>query len=201
MAYTQPKLPFPYDALEPYIDKETMEIHYGKHHTAYCKKFNDAVAGTKYDKKDLFDILKDIENVDEKIRTVVRNNGGGAWNHSFFWSVLCSKKESGQPGKNTSKIINDSFGSYSEFKKRFSDAATAVFGSGWAWLVLNNSRKLEIVKTANQDSTISRGLKPILVIDVWEHTYYLKYRNLRPDFIEAFFNIINWKQVEEYINS
>jgi len=198
MAYEQPKLPFEFDSLEPHFDKETLEIHYSKHHATYCKKFNDAVVGTSYDSVELYDILVDIENVEEKIRTAVRNNGGGAWNHSFFWDILCPAKESGKPLENTEKAINEVFGSFEEFKKQFSDAATTVFGSGWAWLVVNASGKLEIIKTANQDSPISMGLKPVLVIDVWEHAYYLKFRNLRPNYIEEFFNLINWKRVEEY---
>lgn len=201
MAYEQPKLPFEFDALEPHFDKETLEIHYSKHHAAYCKKFNDAVSGTEYDSKELYDILVDIENVDEKLRTAIRNNGGGAWNHSFFWEVLCSPSESGKPLENTEKSINDAFGSYEEFVKQFSDAAATVFGSGWAWLVVNKEGKLEILKTQNQDSPISKGLKPILVLDVWEHAYYLKFRNLRPDYIKEFFNVINWKKVEEKLNN
>jgi len=198
--YEQPELGFSYDSLEPHFDKETLEIHYSKHHAAYVKKFNTAVEGTDSDNRDLFDLIKDIENVPEDIRTAVRNNGGGAWNHSFFWEVICPSSESGEPGEKVGAAINEAFGSYDEFKKQFSDAAATVFGSGWAWLIVGDNG-LEIMKTANQENPISSGKNPILVIDVWEHAYYLKYRNLRPDYIEAFFNLINWKKVEEKFSS
>ena len=195
--YEQPELGFSYDSLEPHFDKETLEIHYSKHHAAYVKKFNTAVEGTDSDNRDLFDLIKDIENVPEDIRTAVRNNGGGAWNHSFFWEVICPSSESGEPGEKVLAAISDSFGSYEEFKVKFSEAAATVFGSGWAWLVIGDGGKLEIMKTVNQESPVSFGKKPILVLDVWEHAYYLKYRNLRPDYIKAFFNLINWEKVEE----
>ena len=198
--YEQPELGFSYDSLEPHFDKETLEIHYSKHHAAYVKKFNTAVEGTDSDNRDLFDLIKDIENVPEDIRTAVRNNGGGAWNHSFFWEVICPSSESGEPGEKVGAAINEAFGSYGEFEKQFSDAAATVFGSGWAWLIVGDNG-LEIMKTANQENPISSGKNPILVIDVWEHAYYLKYRNLRPDYIEAFFNLINWKKVEEKFSS
>jgi Fe-Mn family superoxide dismutase len=194
--YEQPELGFSYDALEPHFDKETLEIHYNKHHAAYVKKFNAAVEGTDSDDKELFDLIKNIGNVPEDIRTAVRNNGGGALNHSFFWEVLCSASESGEPGEKVGEAINEAFGSYDEFEKQFSDAAATVFGSGWAWLVIGDNG-LEIMKTANQENPISSGKNPILVLDVWEHAYYLKYRNLRPDYIKAFFNLINWEKVEE----
>ncbi len=142
-------------------------------------------------------MLIELNSVDEKLRNVIRNMGGGAWNHSFFWEVLAPDSLSGKPGKNTEKAIKEAFGSYDEFKKQFKDAAVSVFGSGWAWLVVNETGKLEIFKTANQDCPLTLGLKPVLVLDVWEHAYYLKYRNLRGDFVDAFFNVINWKKVEE----
>ncbi len=196
--YKQPELGFEYDALEPHLDSETLEIHYSKHHAAYCKKFNDAIEGTDLEEKDLKEILENLDSVPEEIKAPVINNGGGAWNHSFFWSVLCSEADSNEPGEKLLESINETFGSFDDFKKQFSEAAATTFGSGWAWLVKNSEGKLEIVKTFNQGSPISEGLKPLLVIDVWEHAYYLKYRNLRPDFIEAFWNVVNWKKVEEY---
>lgn len=197
--YKQPKLGFELNALEPYLDEENLDIHYNKHHVTYITKFNDATKGTKYENIELKQLLTDLNSVDEKIKSVIRNMGGGAWNHSFFWEVLCPASMSGKPGKNTSKAINDSFGSFDEFKKQFKDAAVGVFGSGWAWLVVDRTGKLEIIKTANQDCPLTQGLRPLLVIDVWEHAYYLKYRNMRADFVDAFFNVINWKKVEENI--
>jgi len=195
--YEKPELGFELDALEPHMDKENLDIHYNKHHSAYVKKFNAAVEGTEYVDKPLEDLIKDIENVAEDSRTAIRNNGGGALNHSFFWSVLAPASESGEPGEKVSAAIKEAFGSFDGFKEKFSDAAATVFGSGWAWLVVGENG-LEIMKTSNQDSPLSIGKKPILCLDVWEHAYYLKYRNLRPDYIKAFFNIINWKKVEEY---
>ncbi len=195
--YKQPKLLFELNALEPYLDKENLDIHYNKHHVTYITKFNDAVKGTNYENIELKQLLVELNSVDEKLRNVIKNMGGGAWNHSFFWEVLAPASVSGKPGKNTSALIEEAFGSYDEFKKQFKDAALSVFGSGWAWLVVNKAGKLEIIKTANQDCPLTLGLKPILVLDVWEHAYYLKYRNLRGDFIDAFFNVINWKKVEE----
>jgi len=194
--YELPELDFDYDALEPHIDEETLKIHHGKHHAAYVKKFNAAVKGTEYEDKDLRDLIVDLDKIKGDIQTPIRNNGGGAFNHSFFWEVLCPEKDSGKPGEKTAKAIEEAFGSFSDFKEKFSEAAVTVFGSGWAWLVASE-KGLEIVKTLNQDNPMSVGLKPILCIDVWEHAYYLKYRNLRPEFIEAFFNIINWEKVEE----
>ena len=197
--YEQPKLDFELDALEPYLDKENLDIHYNKHHVAYIKKFNDAVKGTEFEDADLKDLLKNLESLPNNLKLAVKNSGGGSWNHSFFWSVLAPEGVSGKPLKNTSAMIEESFGSYDEFKDKFSVAAASVFGSGWAWLILNDEGKLEIVTTANQDSPISKGQKPILTLDVWEHAYYLKYKNLRPEYIKAFFNVINWKKVEEYL--
>jgi len=194
--YEQPELGLEYDALEPHMDKETLEIHYSKHHAAYVKKFNAAVEGTEYADKELKDLIVDIENVSEDVRTAVRNNGGGALNHSFFWEILAPASESGKPGEKTAEAIDKAFGSFDEFKKQFSESAVTVFGSGWAWLCVGDSG-LEIVKTSNQDSPISVGKKPILVIDLWEHAYYLKYKNVRPEYIEAFYNVINWGRVEE----
>jgi superoxide dismutase, Fe-Mn family len=198
--YLQPKLSFPLDALEPYLDKENLDIHYNKHHPTYIKKFNDAVKDTSYENRDLKELLMGLDKIDESLKKVIRNMGGGAWNHSFFWEVMCAAKDSGKPGKKTAAAINEAFGDYEQFKTKFKDAAVGVFGSGWAWLVVNKQGKLEIVTTQNQDCPLSQGLHPILTIDVWEHAYYLKYRNLRPDFVEAFFNVINWKAVEEKLH-
>lgn len=194
--YELPELDFDYGGLEPHMDEETLKIHHGKHHAAYVKKFNDAVKGTKYEDTGLRDLLLDLDKIDGDIRIPIRNNGGGAYNHSFFWEILCPEKDSGEPLENTAKAIDEAFGSFDEFKKKFSEAGATVFGSGWAWLVVNGDGKLEIMKTANQDNPMSVGLKPVLCIDVWEHAYYLKYRNVRPDFIEAFFKVVNWKAVE-----
>ena len=189
-----PELPYVYDALEPYIDKETMEIHHSKHHQAYTDKFNAALQG--YDElkeKSAEEIIKDLNSVPEKIRTAVRNNGGGYVNHSFFWQIL---KKDVLPEGEVLEAINENFGSFDKFKEQFSDAAITLFGSGWAWLVAN-SGKLEIIKTGRQDSPISEGKIPLLTIDVWEHAYYLKYQNRRPEYVEAFFNVISWEKVNE----
>ena len=188
-----PKLPYAYDALEPFIDAKTMEIHITKHHQAYVNKFNTALEGNAdLQSKTAEELLKDLNAVPEAIRTAVRNNGGGHVNHSMFWKLL--KKDAGQPSEKLAGAINSAFGSFDEFKKKFIDAANTRFGSGWAWLVVNKG-KLEITSTANQDNPISEGKTPILCLDVWEHAYYLKYQNKRPDYSEAFFNVINWPEV------
>jgi Fe-Mn family superoxide dismutase len=194
--YKQPSLGFDYDALEPHLDRETLEIHYGKHHAAYCKKFNDAMIGTEFEEKELKDLLVDLNNLSGGVVSAIRNNGGGAWNHSFFWSCLCRESESEEPSGELLDAITSAFGSLDEFKKKFSDAAATQFGSGWAWLVVGEEG-LEIMKTNNQDCPLTVGKKPILCIDVWEHAYYLKYKNLRPDFISAFWNVVNWTEVEK----
>jgi len=193
--YTQPELGFSFDALEPHLDAETLEIHYGKHHAAYCKKFNGAVSGTEFDEKELDELLADLDDLPTEVQGAVKNNGGGAWNHSFFWSCLCSESESKEPSGELLEAINSTFDSFDTFKEEFSEAAATQFGSGWAWLVVGEDG-LEIMKTLNQDCPLTQGKKPILCIDVWEHAYYLKYRNLRPDFIKAFWNVVNWKEVE-----
>ena len=194
MKHELPKLHYKYDALEPYIDAKTMEIHYTKHHQAYIDKLN--IALEKYlelEKKKVEELLKNINSVPEDIRTAVKNHGGGHFNHSLFWELL--KKDVKFEG-NIVEAIEKGFGNFEEFKKKFSEAAMNRFGSGWAWLVLNNS-KLEVYSTANQDSPLIEGKIPILGLDVWEHAYYLKYQNRRAEYIEAFFNIINWKKVNE----
>jgi Fe-Mn family superoxide dismutase len=197
MPYQFPSLKYSYDALEPFIDAKTMETHHGKHHKTYVDRFNAAVA----QKPELAvlsgeEIVKNIEKVPEDIRAAVRNNGGGAVNHTLFWDIM-APKAGGEPQGAVADAIKASFGSFAEFKAKFSDAAATQFGSGWAWLVVNKESKLEILKTANQDSPLSLGKKPVLLIDVWEHAYYLKYQNRRPEYIEAFYNVINWNRVNE----
>lgn len=197
--YEQPKLGFEIDGLEPHLDRENLDVHYNKHHVAYIKKFNDAVRGTQFEDVPLKNLLIELESLPSEIKNLIRNNGGGSWNHSFFWSVLTPERLSGKPRENTLAMIEESFGSYEEFKEKFSAAALGVFGSGWAWLVVNSEGKLEIITTANQDCPLTKGQKPILTLDVWEHAYYLKYKNLRADYIKAFFNVVNWQRVEEYL--
>ncbi len=197
MPYQHPQLSYSYDALEPYIDTKTMETHHGKHHKTYVDRFNAAIAGkADLEKMSGEDIIANIDKVPEDIRAAVRNNGGGAVNHSLYWEVI-GPKAGGEPKGPVADAIKAAFGSFAEFKAKFSDAATTQFGSGWAWLVVNKDKKLEIVKTPNQDSPLSVGKKPILLIDVWEHAYYLKYQNRRPEYIEAFYNVINWNKVND----
>ena len=189
-----PDLGYSYDALEPYIDAKTMEVHYSKHHQGYVDKLNAALEGKKdLQKKDVDEILRDLNSIPEEIKTAVINNGGGHSNHRFFWQLL--KKNVPFKGE-VAEAIKEKFGSFEMFKKKFSEAATGRFGSGWAWLVLNNG-ELEIISTANQDSPLSAGKIPLLTLDVWEHAYYLKYQNRRPEYVEAFFNVINWEKVNE----
>lgn len=194
MAYELPKLPYAYDALEPFIDKETMTIHHTKHHQTYVTKLNEALANAPdLQSKSVEDLVAGLNSVPEAIRTAVRNHGGGHANHTFFWSIL---KKDAKLGGAVADAINSTFGSHDTFKEKFTAAATGVFGSGWAWLVASGG-KLEIVTTPNQDSPLSQGKKPIIGIDVWEHAYYLKYQNRRPEYIAAFLNIINWDEVNK----
>ena len=193
-----PNLPYSFGALEPNIDAKTMEIHHDKHHEGYVKKLNAAVEGTEFADKDVVEILKNINEVPENIRQAVINNGGGHANHSLFWEILSPEKQ--EPLGNVSDAINTTFGSFQDFKEKFSNAAATRFGSGWAWLVVNSEGELEVLSTGNQDSPLMEGKTPILGLDVWEHAYYLKYQNKRPDYIEAFFNLINWNKVEELYN-
>ena len=193
--FNLPKLPYAFDALEPFIDAKTMEIHHGKHHQGYVDKLNKALEKyPKLQKNSAEDLIKNLEVIPEDIRTAVRNQGGGHVNHSFFWPIL---KKGVEPRGEILKAINKKFKGIDNFKEQFKDAATTIFGSGWAWLVLNSGDELEIVKTSNQDNPISQGKTPILGIDVWEHAYYLKYQNRRPEYVDAFFNVINWEQVNE----
>ena len=188
-----PKLPYDYDALEPYIDKQTMEIHHTKHHNGYVTNLNKAIDGTELEGKSLEDILKNVS----KHPVAVRNNGGGHFNHSLFWTIM-KKGGGGFPKGNLEQAVNDSFGSFEEFKKQFGTAAATRFGSGWAWLIVANG-KLEITSTPNQDNPVmdvaDKKGTPILGLDVWEHAYYLKYQNKRPDYIENWWNVVNWDEV------
>lgn len=194
MKHELPKLPYEYSALEPYVDAETMEIHYSKHHQAYVNNLNAALE--KYpelQEKDIKDLVADLNAVPEDIRGAVRNNGGGHLNHSMFWKMM--KKAEGQgPEGELLTAINEKFGSFDEFKSVFAKAGATRFGSGWAWLVVKDG-KLDVVSTPNQDNPITDGLTPILGLDVWEHAYYLKYQNRRPEYIENWFNVVNWDEV------
>ncbi|EAC4142257.1 superoxide dismutase [Listeria monocytogenes] len=196
MTYELPKLPYTYDALEPNFDKETMEIHYTKHHNTYVTKLNEAVAGhPELASKSMEELVANLDSVPEDIRGAVRNHGGGHANHTLFWSIL-SPNGGGAPTGNLKTAIESEFGTFDEFKEKFNAAAAARFGSGWAWLVVNDG-KLEIVSTANQDSPLSDGKTPVLGLDVWEHAYYLKFQNRRPEYIDTFWNVINWDEANK----
>ena len=191
--FITPDLPFAYDALEPYIDSETMAVHHDKHHAAYTTKLNAALEGhNELFEKTAEEILSDLRAIPKKIRTPVINNGGGHVNHSLFWEVLSS--ESGEPEDLLKEALERDFGSLEKFKEQFEEAATTQFGSGWAWLTLDGG-KLAVEQTSNQSTPLSDGRTPILALDVWEHAYYLKYKNLRPDYIRAFWNVVNWEAV------
>ncbi|WP_323704744.1 superoxide dismutase [Mammaliicoccus sp. Dog046] len=194
MAFELPKLPYAYDALEPHIDKETMEIHHTKHHNTYVTKLNDAVKGTDLESKSIEEIVKNLNSVPDDIRTAVQNNGGGHYNHSLFWELLTPNAV--EPAGEVVDAIASTFGSLDKFKEEFAAAAAGRFGSGWAWLVVDNG-ELAIVSTPNQDNPISEGKLPVLGLDVWEHAYYLNYQNKRPDYINAFWNVVNWEKVNE----
>ncbi|EAC7661214.1 TPA: superoxide dismutase [Listeria monocytogenes] len=196
MTYELPKLPYTYDALEPNFDKETMEIHYTKHHNTYVTKLNEAVAGhPELASKSVEELVANLDSVPEDIRGAVRNHGGGHANHTLFWSII-SPNGGGAPTGNLKAAIESEFGTFDEFKEKFNAAAAARFGSGWAWLVVNDG-KLEIVSTANQDSPLSDGKTPVLGLDVWEHAYYLKFQNRRPEYIDTFWNVINWDEANK----
>ncbi|OKL42149.1 superoxide dismutase [Pontibacter flavimaris] len=199
MAFELPKLPYAYDALEPHIDARTMEIHHTKHHQAYTDNLNKAIAGTELDGKSIEEILTSIDGENK----AVRNNGGGYYNHNLFWTVL-SPNSGGQPTGELADAINATFGSFDQFKEKFNAAAATRFGSGWAWLCVKGD-KLEVCSTPNQDNTLMPfaegcGGKPILGLDVWEHAYYLNYQNRRPDYISAFWNVVNWEEVTRRYN-
>ena len=197
MAYELPPLPYPKDALEPNIDAQTMEIHHGKHHNAYVTNVNKAIAGKpELEKKSVEDLISSLNAVPEDIRTAVRNNGGGHANHSMFWKLM-SPKGGGAPSGRLADDIKASFGSLDAFKEKFEAAGVGRFGSGWAWLIVNKSGKLEIVSTANQDNPLMDGNRPVLGCDVWEHAYYLKYQNRRPDYLKAWWNVVNWAEADK----
>lgn len=193
MAYTLPALPYPFAALEPHIDARTMEIHHGKHHQAYINNVNNAIANTPFDGMPVEQLITKLSDVPENIRTVVRNNGGGHANHTLFWTVM-APNAGGAPSGELGEAINSSFGSFDNFKEAFSKAAAGRFGSGWAWLS-HDKGKLTVESTANQDSPLMEGRTPLLGLDVWEHAYYLHYQNRRPDYIAAWWNVVNWAEV------
>ena len=194
MAFKTPDLPYPYDALEPYIDEQTMRIHHDKHHAGYVSKLNAALEGSEYENTEVTELLKKIKSVPQNLQPAVQKFGGGHANHSLFWSVM-SKNGGGEPTGDLAEEINKTFGSFEEFKKQFHAAATGRFGSGWAWLVVGGSGKLQITSTANQDSPYMEGLTPILGLDVWEHAYYLKYQNRRADYVSEWWNVVDWDAV------
>jgi superoxide dismutase, Fe-Mn family len=195
MPFTLPALPYAYDALEPHIDARTMEIHHSKHHQAYVNNLNAALEkAPQLEGKSLDELMKNINNVPEAVRTAVRNNGGGHWNHSQFWEWM-GPKRGGEPTGRLGDAIKSSFGDFAKFKEQFAGAATGRFGSGWAWLIDEGNGKLSITSTPNQDNPLMEGKKAILGLDVWEHAYYLKYQNRRPDYIGAWWNVVNWDAV------
>lgn len=196
MAYTLPDLPYGYDALEPYIDVETMHLHHDKHHNTYVTNLNAAIE--KYPElgeKSVEELISDMDAIPTDIKTAVQNNGGGHANHSFFWKIM-APNAGGEPTGEIKEAIDEAFGDFATFKEEFKKAAAGRFGSGWAWLVLEDG-KLAITSTANQDSPLMTGQTPILGLDVWEHAYYLKYKNVRPDYIAAFWNVVNWDEVNK----
>lgn len=198
MIHTLPELPYAYDALEPYIDEHTMRIHHTKHHQTYVDKLNAAIEGhDDLQQLSVVELVKQLGSVPEKIRTAVRNHGGGHVNHSFFWPLL---KKGVSVDSDVAEAINSRFGEFQKFKEEFSTAAALLFGSGWTWLVVDNG-KLEIMTTPNQDSPLSQGKTPVLGLDVWEHAYYLKYQNRRPEYISAFFEVVNWEKVNENLKA
>ena len=206
MAHELPRLPYAYDALEPHIDARTMEIHHTKHHQTYITKLNGAIEGNAdLEGKSIEDLISDLSLVPESIRGAVRNNGGGHANHSFFWNNL-SPNGGGDPVGSLADAINSAFGSFDELKTQFANAGAARFGSGWAWVVAKADKTLAVTSTPNQDSPLMTGVAdvegtPIIGLDVWEHAYYLNYQNRRPDYIDAFWNVVNWEQAEETYKS
>ena len=198
MAFKLPDLPYSFDALEPVIDAKTMEVHHDKHHATYVNNLNKAVENyPEWASKSIEDLIIHLKEVPEEIRTAVRNNGGGHYNHSLFWKMMAPVGTTELKGALLDKI-NESFGSFDEFKKQFAAAATGRFGSGWAWIVVDGD-KLAVVSSANQDCPLSEGKKPILCLDVWEHAYYLKYQNRRADYVDNFFQVVNWDYVAELL--
>lgn len=195
MAYECPALPYPYEALEPHIDAETMTIHHDRHHQTYVDKVNAALEGTEWADKPIEDVVKNLGSLPEDKQKPVRNNGGGHYNHTLFWESM-SPDGGGAPSGDLAAAIDEAFGSFDEFKEKFQAAGAGQFGSGWAWLVLDGG-KLAVTSTANQDNPITDGQTPLLGNDVWEHAYYLKYQNKRPDYLKAWWNVVNWDKVAE----
>ncbi|MEX1071725.1 MAG: superoxide dismutase [Anaerolineales bacterium] len=195
MAFTLPKLPYDFNALEPHIDAKTMEIHHDKHHQAYVNNLNGAIEKhPELASKSIEDLLKDLNSIPEDIRMVVRNNGGGHYNHSMFWELM-SAKGGGEPSGKLADEIKKAFGDFAAFTEKFSTTAVGRFGSGWGWLVKGKDGALSVVSTPNQDNPISDGHTPLLGVDVWEHAYYLNYQNRRPDYVKAWWNVVNWDEV------
>ena len=197
MAFELPALPYAFDALEPHIDARTMEIHHDKHHAGYTNKLNAALEGTEFADKSIEEILGNLDAIPEAKRTAVRNNGGGFANHSLFWQIM-SPNGGGDPQGDLAKAIDSELGGLDKFKEDFAAAAAGRFGSGWAWLVVDGGGKLHVTSTANQDSPLMDGHTPILGCDVWEHAYYLNYQNRRPDYVSAFWNVVDWAKVAEF---
>jgi len=196
MAFTLPPLPYDFAALEPHIDAKTMEIHHGKHHQTYVNNLNAAIEkAPELAGKSLDELMRGVGKLPESVKTAVRNNGGGHWNHSMFWQIM-APKAGGEPGGNLGNAIKSAFGDFAKFREQFSAAGVGRFGSGWAWLI-NTGGKLSITSTPNQDNPLMEGQKAVMGIDVWEHAYYLKYQNRRPDYITAWWNVVNWKEVEK----
>ena len=196
MAFTLPALPYDFAALEPHIDAKTMEIHHGKHHQTYVNNLNAAIEkAPELASKSLEDLMRNVNSLPEAVRTPIRNNGGGHWNHSMFWQIM-SAKAGGEPGGNLGAAIKSAFGDFAKLREQFSAAGVGRFGSGWAWLI-NKGGKLSIISTPNQDNPLMEGQTAIMGLDVWEHAYYLKYQNRRPDYINAWWNVVNWKEVEK----
>jgi Fe-Mn family superoxide dismutase len=197
MPFTVPELPYPKEALEPHIDAKTMEIHHDKHHAAYVSKLNEAVQKhPELEKKTVEELLSSINTIPEDIRTAVRNHGGGHANHSLFWTIM-GPKAGGEPTGEVASAIKSTFGGFASFKEKLAAAAVGQFGSGWGWLCLDKAGKLVVKSLPNQDSPLMDGLKPILGVDVWEHAYYLKYQNRRPDYVTAWWNVVNWNEVNK----
>ena len=200
MAFTLPPLPYDFTALEPHIDAKTMEIHHGKHHQTYVNNLNAAIEkAPELASKSLEDLMRGVNSLPEAVRAPIRNNGGGHWNHSMFWQIM-APKAGGEPGGELGAAIKSAFGDFAKFREQFSAAGVGRFGSGWAWLI-NSGGKLSIASTPNQDNPLMEGQKAIMGLDVWEHAYYLKYQNRRPDYINAWWNVVNWKEVEKRFQS
>jgi superoxide dismutase, Fe-Mn family len=196
MAFELPPLPYAYDALEPYIDAQTMQLHHDKHHATYVTNLNNALQGHEFANLPIAEVIRRLNEVPESARTAVRNNGGGHINHSMFWQIM-KPNGGGAPTGEIANAINSTFGSFDAFKTAFNDAGAKRFGSGWAWLVLDSSGKLQVTSTANQDSPLIDGLHPIMGNDVWEHAYYLKYQNRRPEYLNAWWNVVNWDEINK----